>query len=66
MADGNFQLNEFAKNNDPDGVSLETVGGIGYFPDEDEVRNYLEKTKEAQEVCEWFYSFFLLFCSRCL
>lgn len=57
MADGNFQLNEFAKNNDPDDVSLETANGIGYFPDEDEVKNYLNNTKEDQEVWESFYPF---------
>lgn len=57
MADGNFQLNEFAKNNDPDDVSLETANGIGYFPDEDEVKNYLDNTQEDQEVWESFYCF---------
>ena len=34
MADGNFQLNAFAKNNDPEDVSLETANGIGYFSGE--------------------------------
>lgn len=57
MADGNFQLNEFAKNNDPDDVSLETANGIGYFPDEDGVKNYLDNTQEDQEVWESFYCF---------
>ncbi|KAE9398647.1 hypothetical protein BT96DRAFT_994712 [Gymnopus androsaceus JB14] len=49
MADGNYQLNQFMKNNDPDDVSLETANGIGYFPDEDEIKAYLQRTKEEQE-----------------
>ncbi|KAE9384315.1 hypothetical protein BT96DRAFT_1008199 [Gymnopus androsaceus JB14] len=49
MADGNYQLNAFAKNNDPNDVSLETANGIGYFPDEDVVKRYLKDTVEEQE-----------------
>ena len=48
--DGNFHLNQFAKNTDPNDVSLETANGIGYFPDDNEVKEYLENTEETQEV----------------
>lgn len=49
-ADGNFQLNMFKKNNDPNDLSLETANGIGYFPDEKEVNDYLAIVPQEQEV----------------
>ncbi|KIK60859.1 hypothetical protein GYMLUDRAFT_59257 [Collybiopsis luxurians FD-317 M1] len=48
--DGNFHTGQYTKNMDPDDITLETVNGIGYFPDQVEVEQYLNKTPEVQEV----------------
>nr|GAT44329.1 predicted protein [Mycena chlorophos] len=46
-ADGNFQCNQFAKNTDPNDVSL--CNGKGYFPLDSEYREYLDKVPPTKE-----------------
>ncbi|KAJ7933186.1 hypothetical protein B0H13DRAFT_2511652 [Mycena leptocephala] len=45
--DGNFQCNQFNKNTDPDDVSL--CRGKGYFPPNDEYKEYLSKIKDSTD-----------------
>ncbi|KAE9384435.1 hypothetical protein BT96DRAFT_892463 [Gymnopus androsaceus JB14] len=48
-ADGNFHVNEYEKNNDPNDVSLETANGIGYFPHQADFDEYLKTIPEVEE-----------------
>ncbi|KAF7327107.1 CxC2 domain-containing protein [Mycena kentingensis (nom. inval.)] len=49
--DGNFQTNQYSKNNDPNDVSLaEGAGdGDGYIPKDSRYRDYLKKTPNSKE-----------------
>ncbi|KIK55120.1 hypothetical protein GYMLUDRAFT_62724 [Collybiopsis luxurians FD-317 M1] len=48
--DGNFHIGQYLKNCDPNDISLVTENGIGYFPDQTAVRDYLEKIPNTTEV----------------
>ncbi|KAE9398182.1 hypothetical protein BT96DRAFT_822298 [Gymnopus androsaceus JB14] len=48
-ADGNFHVNEYEKNNDPNDISLETANGIGYFPHQADFDEYLKTIPEVEE-----------------
>ena len=54
-ADGNHHTNKFAKNDDPDDMSL--FAGKAYFPDETEYKRYLWKVKNESFTKEEVLSF---------
>ncbi|KIK67638.1 hypothetical protein GYMLUDRAFT_237862 [Collybiopsis luxurians FD-317 M1] len=47
--DGNFHIGQYLKNCDPNDISLVTENGIGYFPNQTAVRDYLEKIPNTTE-----------------
>jgi hypothetical protein len=46
--DGNFQCNQYSKNNDPHDVSL--AEGTGYLPEEKKYEAYVAKIPDSKEV----------------
>jgi hypothetical protein len=50
IADGNFKLNRFSKNTDPNDRSLMEGHATGYFPPKDVYAKYLDDNPVAHEV----------------
>lgn len=57
-ADGNHHANKFAKNTDPDDVSL--FAGKAYFPDEAEYQQYLRDLQKKPAPREEVIGLYLL------